>query len=72
MEGILMEPLVLNATNAVAGLLMTLAVAMAGTLFGYVADEEANRRRLVWAEEPLAEVGTPTSAEEPTVLRRAA
>jgi hypothetical protein len=61
----------LSATWAVAGLAALLATAMAGVLFAYVADEEANRRRLDWLEEPLA-IAPEAPRAEVIPLRKAA
>lgn len=59
MEGTLVELGFLDPTIAVAGLLVLLAVALGGILFGYIADEEARGRRIDWLEEPLAMPGVP-------------
>lgn len=72
MEGILLGAPIFGSTVALIGAGFGLAVVLQIILLGYVADAAVNRTRLVWAEEPLAEVGTPKSAEEPKVLRRAA
>jgi len=71
MEAIVFETALLDATLAVAGLLVMLAVAMGVILFGYVADEEARGRRIEWLEEPLAMPGESAQAEE-VRLRKAA
>ena len=71
MEGILLEAGFLNSTMATAGLLVLLAVAMGGILFGYIADEEAKGRRIDWLEEPLTMGGEPEQVVK-AVLRKAA
>lgn len=71
MELIFMEPEFLSAAIGTAGLLAFSAVALAGILFGYVADEEARGRRVAWLEEPLATVPTPVRLEK-VELRKAA
>ena len=71
MEGILLEAGFLNSTIAVAGLLVLLAVALGGILFGYIADEEARGRRIDWLEEPLTMGGEPEQVVK-AVLRKAA
>ena len=57
MEGVALETQFFNPTIAGAGLVILLGVAMAGLLFGYIADEEAKGRRIEWLEEPLAMPG---------------
>lgn len=71
MELMLMEPEFLSVSIMMAGLFAFLAVALAGILFGYVADEEARGRRIGWLEEPLATVPTPVRLER-VELRKAA
>jgi len=71
MEGILLEAGFLNSTMATAGLLVLLAVALGGILFGYIADEEAKGRRIDWLEEPLTMGGEPEQVVK-AVLRKAA
>lgn len=71
MEGILFEAGFLNSTMATAGLLVLLAVALGGILFGYIADEEAKGRRIDWLEEPLTMGGEPEQVVK-AVLRKAA
>jgi hypothetical protein len=57
MEGLVLDTQFFNPSIAAVGLLVLLAVAMAGLLFGYIADEEAKSRRIEWLEEPLAVPG---------------
>jgi hypothetical protein len=64
LEGVVLETQYLGSTIAVAGLVALLAVALAGALFGYIADEEAKGRRIEWLEEPLAMVGDGGHAHE--------
>jgi len=71
MEGILLEAGFLNSTMATAGLLVLLAVALGGILFGYIADEEAKGRPIDWLEEPLTMGGEPEQVVK-AVLRKAA
>lgn len=71
MEFIFMEPEFLSAAIVTAGLLAFLAVALAGILLGYVADEEAKGRRLMWLEEPIVTAPTPVRLEK-VELRKAA
>ena len=71
MEGILLEAGFLNSTMATAGLLVLLAVALGGILFGYIADEDAKGRRIDWLEEPLTMGGEPEQVVK-AVLRKAA
>lgn len=71
MEIILMEPEFLPAATLTMGLLAFLAVALAGILLGYAADEDARGRRLAWLEEPLATVPRPVPLER-VELRKAA
>ncbi|MGH7351628.1 MAG: hypothetical protein ACREJJ_04550 [Candidatus Methylomirabilales bacterium] len=60
-----------NTDVAVAGLLVMLAVTIAGLVFAYIADEEAKGRRIEWMEEPLATIGESSDVQE-TRLRKAA
>ncbi|MGH7409753.1 MAG: hypothetical protein ACREJ6_01645 [Candidatus Methylomirabilis sp.] len=60
-----------NTDVAAAGLLVMLAVAIAGLVFAYIADEEAKGRRIEWMEEPLATIGESSEVQE-TRLRKAA
>ena len=60
-----------NVDIAVAGLLIMLAVTIAGLAFAYIADEEAKGRRIEWLEEPLATIGESSEVQE-TRLRKAA
>jgi hypothetical protein len=60
-----------NTDVAVAGLLLMFAVALAGLVFAYIADEEAQGRRIDWLEEPLATIGESSEVQE-TRLRKAA
>ncbi len=71
MEGIALETQFFNPTIAGVGLVILLAVAMAGLLFGYIADEEAKGRRIEWLEEPLATPGEPGQVQE-VLLKKAA
>jgi hypothetical protein len=71
MEGLVFGAEFLNPPIAVAGLLVLLAVALGGILFGYIADEEAKGRRIDWLEEPLAMPGTPERVGK-VALRKAA
>lgn len=64
MEGLLFNTEFWNPGIAAAGLAILLAVALAGILFGYIADEEAKGRRIEWLEEPLAMGGEPEKAQE--------
>lgn len=57
MEGLVLESQSFSHIIAVAGLFALLAVALAGILLGYIADEEAKGRRIEWLEEPLAVPG---------------
>ncbi len=57
MEGLFLETMPFNSGVAAAGLLILLAVAIGGIIFGYIADEEAKGRRVEWLEEPLATAG---------------
>lgn len=57
MEGLVLETQFFNPTIAAAGLAVLLAVAIAGLLFSYIADEERKGRRIDWLEEPLAMPG---------------
>ena len=66
-----METLLLNPAIAAAGVFILLAVLLGAVLLGYVAEEEAKGRRLIWAEEPLPETGKP-ALPEAEQLRRAA
>jgi hypothetical protein len=57
---------------ATAGLWILFAAAIGGLLLlGYVADEEAKGRRLMWLEEPIATVPTPVRLKK-VELRKAA
>lgn len=57
---------------ATAGLWAMLAAAIGGLLlFGYVSDQEAKGKRLMWLEEPLATAPTPVRLEK-VELRKAA
>jgi len=71
MEGLVLGMEFLNSTMAVAGLLVLLAVALGGILFGYIADEEAKGRRIDWLEEPLAMPEGPEVVAK-AILRKAA
>jgi hypothetical protein len=71
MEAMVYSSEFINVTVAVAGLFALLAAAMAGILFGYVADEEATRRRIEWLDEPLATAARPVRLER-VELRKAA
>ena len=71
MELIFMDPEFLSATTVTAVLLAFLAVALAGILFGYVADEEAKGRRIAWLEDPLATAPKSVRLEK-VELRKAA
>lgn len=71
MEAMIYSAEPVSLTLAVAGLLCLLAAAMAGILLGYVADEDAKRRRVEWLEEPLAMPGLPVRVEK-VELRKAA
>ncbi len=71
MEAMVYSSELLNLTIAAGGLFLLVAAAMAGILFGYVADEEAKGRRIEWLEEPLATVGPPVRLAK-VELRRAA
>lgn len=71
MEGVLFQPEFLDASIAVVGLLVMLAVGLGGILFGYIADEEAKGRRIEWLEEPLAMPGEHRQAEEVRVRKAA-
>ncbi|MGH7372329.1 MAG: hypothetical protein ACREJK_10870 [Candidatus Methylomirabilales bacterium] len=61
-----------NTDVAVAGLLVMLAVTIAGLVFAYIADEEAKGRRIEWMEEPLATIGESSDDVQETRLRKAA
>ena len=71
MEGLVFGIEFLNSTMAVAGLLVLLAVALGGILFGYIADEEAKGRRIDWLEEPLATGWERKPVEKGTLLKAA-
>ena len=71
MEGLVLDAQFFNSSIAAAGLLVLLAVAMAGLLFSYIADEEAKGRRIEWLEEPLATPGQPGQAQG-VLLKKAA
>jgi hypothetical protein len=71
MEGLVFGAEFLNPTIAVAGLLVLLAVALGGILFGYIADEEAKGRQIEWLEEPLA-IGWERKPVEKVTLLKAA
>jgi hypothetical protein len=71
MEATLLAGEFLDSTIAVAGLLVLLAVAMAGILFSYIADEEAKGRRIEWLEEPLATGWEGKPVEKVTLLKAA-
>jgi len=71
MEGLVFGIEFLNSTMAVAGLLVLLAVALGGILFGYIADEEAKGRRIDWLEEPLATGWERKPVEKVTLLKAA-
>ena len=64
MEGLFLETMPFNSAVAAAGLLILLAVAIGGIIFGYIADEEAKGRRIEWLEEPFATAGEPGKAQE--------
>ncbi len=64
MEGLFLEPMPFNSAVTAAGLLILLAVAIGGIIFGYIADEEAKGRRIEWLEEPLAAAGEPGKVQE--------
>ena len=70
-ELIFMDPEFLSAATVTAVLLAFLAVALAGILFGYVADEEPKGRRIAWLEEPLAPAPKSVRLEK-VELRKAA
>lgn len=57
MEGLVLETQSFSHIIAAVGLFALLAVAMAAILLGYIADEEAEGRRIEWLEEPLAMPG---------------
>jgi len=71
MEGLVFGIEFLNSTMAVAGLLVLLAVALGGILFGYIADEEAKGRRIDWLEEPLATGWERKPVKKVTLLKAA-
>jgi len=72
MEAMIYSGEFIDLIVATAGLWAMLAAAIGGLLlFGYVADEEAKGRRLMWLEEPLATVPTPVRLEK-VELRKAA
>ncbi len=71
MESMFLEAEFLSSTIATAGLLILLAVALGGILFGYIADEEAKGRRIEWLEEPLAMPEAPGVVAK-VILRKAA
>lgn len=72
MEAMVYSGEFINLTIATAGLWILLAAAVGGLLLlGYVADEEAKGRRLIWLEEPLATARRPVRLEK-VELRKAA
>ncbi len=72
MEAMVYSGEFMNLTIATAGLWMLLAAALGGLLLlGYVADEEAKGKRLMWLEEPLATARRPVRLEK-VELRKAA
>ena len=72
MESMVYSGELIDLIVATAGLWAMLAAAIGGLLFfGYVADEEAKGRRLMWLEEPIATMPTPVRLEK-VELRKAA
>lgn len=71
MEGIVFATEFFNSVVGVAGLLILLALAMGGILFGYVAEEEAKGRRIDWLEEPLATAGERKVVQEANLAKAA-
>ena len=72
MEAMIYSGEFIDLIVATAGLWAMLAAAIGGLLlFGYVADEEAKGRRLMWLEEPLATAPRPVRLEK-VELRKAA
>jgi hypothetical protein len=74
MEGLAFETRYFDSPMAGAGLAVLLAVAIAGLVFGYIADEEAKGRRIDWLEEPLAmpgELGRVQEAKAVTLTKAA-
>ncbi len=71
MEGIVFATEFFNSVVGVAGLLILLALAMGGILFGYVAEEEAKGRQIDWLEEPLATAGERKVVQEAKLAKAA-
>ncbi|MBI5576244.1 MAG: hypothetical protein HY896_07745 [Deltaproteobacteria bacterium] len=72
MEGILLEIESILSPFAVLSGLALIVVGACGILLGHMSDEEAEGRKVYWAESPFTDVSEPTAREETVKYPRAA